>query len=157
MEIDEVDRIVEKFKLEKSDIHEIILVGGSSRMPKVRKILEDFFDGKELCSSVNPDECVAYGAAIYAAILMRGRSEKLDDIVLMEALSFPLGIETSVSCAITDNVEPADDGIMSVIVKHNTTLPTMKTETFSTAIDDQSSVRVKVFEGENGRLSRTTY
>ncbi|CAG2175922.1 unnamed protein product, partial [Oppiella nova] len=135
-----VERALRDSKLDKGQVHDVVLVGGSTRIPKIQKLLQDFFGGKQLNKSVNPDEAVAYGAAVQAAILNGDRSEAVQDLLLLDVTPLSLSIESA-------------DGMMTTVIKRNTTIPTRQTHTLTTDSDNQSVVPVWVYEGE-GAMTR---
>ncbi|KAJ3686794.1 hypothetical protein LUZ61_015958 [Rhynchospora tenuis] len=139
-----VKKCLKDAKMDKSCVDDIVLVGGSTRIPKVQHLLQDFFNGKELCKSINPDEAVAYGAAVQAAILSGEKNERVKDLLLLDVTPLSLGYETAGS-------------VMAVVIPRNTTIPARKEQVFCTETDNSPVVPIQVYEGEGTEIKYNNF
>jgi L1 cell adhesion molecule like protein len=136
-----VSLVLEDGYLSPQDVDDVVLVGGSTRIPKIRELLSNYFGGKDLCTSINPDEAVAYGAAVQGAILAGTENDQIDDIILVDVAPLSVGIETT-------------GNSMSTIIRRNRSIPVRETKRFSTEKDNQKSVTISVYEGERARANQ---
>lgn len=139
-----VEQALRDAKMSKGDIHEVVLVGGSTRIPKIQKLLQEFMGGKQLNKSINPDEAVAYGAAVQAAILSGDQHDAIKDVLLVDVAALSLGIETA-------------GGVMTNLIDRNTRIPTKQTKVFTTYADNQPAVTIQVFEGERSMTANNNH
>ncbi|KAK4480398.1 hypothetical protein RD792_013470 [Penstemon davidsonii] len=138
-----VKKCLRDANMNKNSVHDVVLVGGSTRIPKVQQLLQDFFNGKELCKSINPDEAVAYGAAVQAAILSGEGNDKVEDLVQLDVTPLSLGVET-------------DEEVMAVLIPKNTKIPSEKKRYFTTTFDNQTMGWIRVYEGEGTKVSENS-
>ncbi|KAM1708264.1 hypothetical protein TB1_001330 [Malus domestica] len=135
--LEPVEKCLKDSNMEVSSVHDVVLAGGSSRIPKVQQLLQDVFKGKQLCKSINPDEAIAYGAAVQAAVLSGNGNGKLQDFTLLDVTPLSLGVDTEVN------------PVMNVVIPRNSSIPIKRNTTLVTLYDNEVSVIFPIYEGES--------
>ncbi|KAM1053848.1 hypothetical protein ACFX2I_001263 [Malus domestica] len=146
--LEPVEKCLKDANMEVSSLHDIVLAGGSSRIPKVQQLLQDVFKGKQLCKSINPDEAIAYGAAVQAAVLSGNGNEKLQDFILLDVMPLSLGVETE---------EDYCETFMWVVIPRNSRIPIKRNTTLQTRYDNQVTIKFPIYEGENPNTKNNNF